>query len=135
MGTLSSQIIRKALAALGKELRAPVQLLIVGGGAGVLTGELPGLWTTSDVDALEFRPPGEVEEVLRAAAVVGRQAMLPANWLNIDAGLYRHDLPEKWESRCVEIGRFGKLHVRALSRLDLIATKFFAHRIIDREHL
>src|ERR1041385_9230536 len=135
MAILNRSIILQALGEVGRELRADVSILVVGGGAGVLTRQLPEVWTTSDVDAVEFRPPNEIEEVLRAAAVVTRKLSLPANWLNSEAGLYLHDLPEDWETRRVFIGDFGRLHVWALGRLDLIATKFYAHRPIDRLHL
>jgi hypothetical protein len=60
---------------------------------------------------------------------------LPANWLNSEAGLYAHDLPPRWRLRRVLVGEFGKLRVWALGRRDLIATKFYAHRPVDRLHL
>ena len=137
MATLGTRSIRAALEAVGGELRAAgeMELLIVGGAAGLLTGQFPEAWTTGDVDTLEFRPPAEVEEVLRAAAEVGRRLGLPANWLNTEAGLYGHDLPAGWQERRTLVGVFGRLRVWAIGRLDLIAMKFFAHRPIDRVHL
>jgi hypothetical protein len=135
MGILTKRSISAALKALGQELSANAEILVVGGGAGVLTGELTDSWTTSDVDAVEFKPPGEIEEVLRAAAQVARRLELPANWLNSEAGLYVHDLPRRWRLRRVIVGEFGKLRVWALGRRDLIATKFYAHRPVDRLHL
>jgi hypothetical protein len=69
------------------------------------------------------------------AAEVGRRTGLPANWLNRDAGLYAEALPPDWETRRVNVGRFGVLQVWAIGRLDLIAMKFYSHRPQDREHL
>lgn len=135
MGTLNRLLIERAFGELGQELRTEASILVVGGAAGVLTKQLPDIWTTSDVDAVEFRPPQEIEEVLRAAAVITRRLGLPANWLNSEAGLFLHDMPEHWEDRRVFIGDFARLRVWAISRLDLIATKFYAHRPIDRLHL
>ncbi len=136
-GYLDGDRIRAALRLLGRRLRVrqPVKLLVVGGAAGLLIGQLPPVVTTGDVDALNFRPPAEVEEVLRAAAEVGRELSLPANWLNTEVCLFASTLPDDWEGRRIEIGVFGHLRVWAISRLDLIAMKFVAHRPADREHL
>lgn len=112
-----------------------MEISIVGGAAGLLSHQLPPSYTTGDVDTLYFRPPTEVEEVLRAAAVVARKLSLPANWLNTDAGLFVETLPDGWEQRRVEIGCFGPLRVYVIGRFDLIAMKFIAHRPVDREHL
>src|SRR5205085_4507326 len=112
-----------------------VEILIVGGAAGVLTGELPAAWTTADVDVIHYRLPQDREDVLIAAADAGRELSLPANWLSEDAGLYAWTLPDGWETRRVRIDAFGRLHVHAASRLDLIAMKFTAHRERDLEHL
>ena len=60
---------------------------------------------------------------------------LPADWLNDWGGLYAWTLPDDWESRRVFIGAYGRLRVYAVSRLDLIAMKFIAHRPGDLEHL
>lgn len=136
-GLLGDKRIREALRSLGTALRVTgsVEITIVGGAAGLLSHQLPAAYTTGDVDTLHFRPPAEVEEVLRAAAEVARKLSLPANWLNTDVGLFADTLPDGWEQRRVEIGRFGSLQVYVIGRLDLIAMKFIAHRPVDREHL
>ena len=87
------------------------------------------------MEAVHFRPPNDVEEVLQAAQFVAEQQGLSKGWLSIDAGLYFNAIPDDWKSRRVDIGRFGRLHVYAIGRLDLIAMKFFAHRQADIEHL
>jgi len=137
MPFLDIKTIEQALRMVGQRLGAgrPVEILIVGGAAGVLTHQLPADWTTSDVDVMQFRPPQDIDEILDAAGEVGRQLSLPPLWMNSDVGLWRDSLPDGWESRRMSIGVFGRLSVFAISRLDLIAMKFMAHRLDDREHL
>jgi hypothetical protein len=105
--------IRKALEAVGKCLSAesPIELLVIGGAAGLLTGELAGTYTTEDVDLLQVLPTGERDRVLDAAAKIGGKMSLPANWLSEDAGLYREALPAGRKDRRVNVGRFGMLQV------------------------
>ena len=135
--SLGTDAIHQALAALGAVLGPgnAIELLIVGGAAGLLTHLLPGSVTTSDVDAVHFRPPNEIETVLQAAQIVADKQGISRAWLNTDAGLYFNVIPPDWESRRADISLFGRLHVYAIGRLDLICMKFFAHRGIDLEHL
>lgn len=135
-GTLDANTIRLALKHVGDHLGdgPPIEILIVGGAAALLTGELGGSITTGDVDLMQCRPPDD-EEVLRAAGKAGRELSLPPSWLNRDAGLFRHSLPDDWETRRVDVGTFGRLRVFAIGRMDLIAMKFMAHRPADRQHL
>lgn len=134
---LNAKTIQAALTAVGGRLpmRSSVQLLVVGGAAGLLSGELGGVYTTSDVDAMIVIPPGEWDRLQDAAVEAGNELGLPANWLNRDAGLFAESLPSDWESRRIDVGRFGPLQVWAIGRLDLIAMKFYSHRAQDREHL
>lgn len=134
---LNDNVIRIALAKLGQRLHLnrDVEVVLVGGAAGVLSGLLPPAWTTADVDVIRCRLPEDRDEVLRAAAEVGRELSLPPSWLSEDVGLFAWTLPDDWESRRVAIGRFGRLHVYAAGRLDLLAMKFVAHRERDMEHL
>jgi Nucleotidyltransferase of unknown function (DUF6036) len=57
------------------------------------------------------------------------------SWLSEDVGLYAWTLPQGWENRRRKIGVYGRLKVYAVSRFDLIAMKFIAHRERDLEHL
>ena len=137
-GGFNLELARSALDRLGAELGDgnPIEILIIGGAAGHLIGVLPPSMTTSDIDAIHFRPPGTVDEVLNAADQTAARLALPKGWLNHDdAGLYAHALPPGWEIRRIKVGDFGRLHVYALSRQDLIAMKFYAHREVDLEHL
>jgi len=137
MTGLDNKTILTALAALGEALKTSrsIEILIVGGAAGVLINALPAAWTTADVDAIHFQLPQDRDAVLDTAAAIARELSLPADWLNDWSGLYAWTLPIDWESRRVHIGTYGRLEVFAASRFDLIAMKFIAHRPGDLEHL
>ena len=137
MAVLDNGSIRNAFSRLGQRLRSErdVEILIVGGAAGVLTHELPPAWTTADVDAFYFELAKDREAVLSAAEEVGRELKLPSDWLNDWGGKSRWTLPDEWKSRRILIGAFGRLRVYAVSRIDLISMKFIGHREHDLEHL
>lgn len=137
MAGLGHNTITAALAAVGDRLKheREIEILLVGGAAGLLIDALPAAWTTADVDAIHFRLPQDRDAVLDAAAQVAQEMSLPADWLNDWGGLYAWTLPRGWERRRHHVGTFGKLRVFAASRADLIAMKFIAHRPQDLEHL
>jgi hypothetical protein len=134
---LNHDTIRAALAVVGERLRVgrEVEILIVGGAAGVLTGVLPSWWNTSDVDVIHFRLAQDRDAVLTAAEEAAQALSLPPSWVSEDVGLFAWTLPEGWEHRRVWVGTFDQLRVFAAGRLDLIAMKFIAHRERDLEHL
>src|ERR1051326_1839227 len=109
MSAMNLDGIRSALAKLGEKLRLDrdVEILLVGGAAGVLTQQLPPAWTTSDVDTIDCRPAHERDTVLDAAAEVGRELSLSPGWLNDWSGLYGWTLPDGWEARRVSVGVHG----------------------------
>jgi hypothetical protein len=137
MASLDDQTIRQALARLGQKLRIgrDVEILLVGGAAGVLIGALPAAWTTADVDVIHCHLPADRDAVLSAGADAGRELSLSGSWLSEDVGLYAWTLPDGWRERRILVGTFGSLKVYAASRLDLIAMKFIAHRERDLQHL
>ena len=137
MGVLDTKAVRSALAQTGARLRLSrdVEILIVGGAAGMLTGELPATWTTADVDVIRCHLPQDRDAVLDAAAQAGRILRMPPSWLSEDVALYAWALPKDWERRRIRVGQFGRLRVYAIGRQDLIAMKFLAHRARDLEHL
>lgn len=98
-------------------------------------GQLPGAHTTGDVDTIQFRAAKDRDVVLDTAAQVGRELSLPLYWMNDVSGLFAWTLPDGWEERRQKICEFGSLIVYTVSRLDLIAMKFMAHRPADFEHL
>lgn len=129
--------IRASLEAVGRCLGPGrvLEILIVGGAAGILTGQLSAATTTGDVDLLKCHLPQDRDELLDAAAAVGREMSLPASWMNEDVGLFAWTLPAGWEQRRVLVGQYGRLRVFAAGRLDLLAMKFLAHRPYDLEQL
>ncbi len=114
-----------------------VRLMVVGGVAGMLTKALPAQRTTTDCDVMELLPTDRWYAVQQAAAEVGRELGLKPTWLNRDSRAYQHYMPTGWQSRCVKVGLFGKLDVRAVGRVDLIAAKVMGatQRVQDREDL
>jgi hypothetical protein len=137
-GTINGEAALSALRRVGAELGAgpEIEILVIGGAAAHLLGLLPPAMTTSDVDAVHFRPTTAVDEVLQAAVDAAEKLRLPRGWFNHDdAGPYANALPGGWDKRRVEVGLFGRLRVFALGRRDLIAMKFYAHRQVDIEHL
>ena len=109
--------------------------MLVGGAAGVLTGELPAAWTTADVDVIDCEMPQYRDLILEAAGEIGRELSLPADWLNDWGGLFAWILPDNWKSRRIHVGKYGELQVYCVGRPDFIAMKFLAHRPHDLEHL
>lgn len=114
-----------------------VRLLVVGGVAGMLTKALPADRTTTDCDVMDLVPADRWDAVRQAAAEVGRELGLKPTWLNQDSRVYQHYMPAGWQSRCVKVGVFGKLDVRAAKRSDLVVAKVMgaAQRVQDREDL
>lgn len=134
---IGTRQILQAFTRLGDQLTIarPVEVLIVGGAAALLTGQLPELWTTSDVDLIHCRLPQDRHAVLETAGEVAKELSLPASWLSDFSGLFAWTLPQGWESRRVLIGTFNRLSVYAVGRHDLLVMKFAAHRSRDLEHL
>jgi hypothetical protein len=136
---LSHQEIHRAFAIMGDALLRldhDVEILVVGGAAGVLSGELPGSWTTGDVDVIHCQLPNDHEAVMDAAEYAAKvMNSLPSAWFSEDARLFSWQLRDGWESRRVLGGQFGRLKVFSVGRIDLIAMKFAAGRGRDREHL
>jgi len=102
-----------------------VELLLIGGAAGILTKQLDSTRVTSDCDVIRFTPRQAEPDVLQAARILAEESGLPEDWLNSKAKLL-DILPDGWHTRKVHIESLGKLHIYALSRRDFLATKFYA---------
>jgi hypothetical protein len=124
------------LASLGEHLPAsnPVEILLIGGAAGMLTGQFTAARTTTDCDVINTVPIESQQAILDAAAQTAAQLELPKAWLNFQA-MQLDILPDGWHTRKVHIATFGPLSIYALSRKDLLATKFYASHVRDREDI
>ncbi len=129
--------VERALARPGEvfEYHREVEILIVGGAAGLLTGVLSPSRTTTDCDVMAYSPPNAATAVELAAEAVAEEIGLAPHWLNSDVQIRGDSLPVGWERRRVWVGEFGRLRVWAVSRLDLIAMKVLAGRDQDVEDL
>jgi len=137
MNEMNTSTVERALSRLGEALvyHCDIEVLLVGGAAGMVTGLLSATRTTTDCDVMVYDPPGAMVAVERAAERVARDLLLAPGWLNSNVQL-RHDaLPDGWEHRKVAVGTYGRLHVWAASRPDLIAMKVLAGRAQDLEDL
>lgn len=132
---LTSQLL-EALRAVGERLDWPgdIEILLVGGLAGVVTGVLPATRITVDCDIAILEPAEAASAVRTAADEIGRTLKLGRNWLS-DQVSHLNVVPDGWRSRRQHVGHFGKLQIYAVGRLDLIAMKVLAHRDLDVEDL
>ena len=120
--------------ALGIDWAGDIEILLVGGVAAILTGQLSAERVTQDCDIMFFSPKEAQGPVLNAASEVAKIRSLPKNWLNCQAmGL--NVLPDGWLSRREHICKYGQLSIYAASRLDLLCMKFYANRPQDREDI
>lgn len=135
-GDLTAAGVLEALQKVGLLLDWPgrVEVLLVGGAAGMSTKLLGPSRTTKDCDIADFHPAEAAVAVERAAESVAEEMALPKDWLN-DKARQLNLLPDGWRVRRKHVASFGKLEVYAASRLDLLAMKVFAHRAPDRQDL
>lgn len=111
-----------------------IEILLVGGTAGMLIGQLPPHRITQDCDIMHCSPIESQRAVLLATEKVAFEKGLPKNWLNTQA-MSMNILPDGRHSRRVHIKQFEKLSVYAVSRRDLLAMKFYANRPQDRQDI
>jgi hypothetical protein len=112
-----------------------VEVLMVGGAAGMLTGLLPRDRVTVDCDVIKYVPQDAWVQIELLAEKIGRERGLPDNWFNSDISSREDLIPNGWRDRRVWIDQGEYLSVWSISRVDLIAMKFFAHRPQDLEDL
>lgn len=134
---MDTSTVERALRRLGEllEYHADVEILIVGGAAGMVTGVLAPIRMTTDCDVMVYAPPTAMAAVERTAGEVAKEMNLSPTWLNSDVQLRLDALPDGWRERQIPVGTFGRLRVFAASRPDLIAMKVLAGRDQDIEDL
>lgn len=114
---------------------APVEILIVGGAAGLVTGVLGPERATGDIDVMDYRPADAMAEVELLAERIGKEIGLPEGWFNSNVQIRADSLPDGWAQRRIFVERGLWLSVYAVSRKDLLAMKFLAHRPKDLEDI
>lgn len=134
---MNTQTLETALRRLGKKLdpAREVEILLVGGAAGMMTGVLSPNRVTTDCDVMAYLPDDEMAAVESAAEEVAGELELASDWLNSNVQIRRDALPDGWEARKQWVGRYGPMNVCAASRIDLISMKVLAGRDQDIEDL
>jgi hypothetical protein len=134
---MNTKVVEQALRRVGEvlEFDRPVELLLVGGAAAMVTGVLPSKRVTTDCDVMVCVPPEAMPSVERAAESVAAEMQLAPNWLNSDVQIRLDALPSGWQTRKIFVGMYESLTVYAASRPDLIAMKVLAGREQDIEDL
>jgi len=134
---MNTSTVEKALRLLGEvlEYHCDIEILLVGGAAGMLTGVLAHNRITMDCDVMVYLPPEAMSAVELAAGRVAAEMGLSPTWLNSDVQLRLDALPDDWSQRKIPVGMYGRLRVNAASRPDLIAMKVLAGRDQDIEDL
>ena len=112
----------------------PVEVLLIGGAAGMMTGLLSFGRMTHDCDLIRCEPEEAMQAIETAARIVAAEMGLPDDWFNAQSRQL-DILPDGWRNRQKLVGKFGLLHVYAVGRLDLLAMKFYANRVHDRQDL
>ncbi len=130
---LDADLLRRALHSLAAALPPSPQgdLILIGGAAGMLTGQLPSTRLTSDLDVIEITPPELLDLCCHLAPHISDPIGISESWFDATSTTLRHTLLDGWRDRTEDIGRFGCLHVKAVGRLDLIALKLLAGRERD----
>lgn len=134
---MNMQTLETALRGVGQKLDPgkEVEILLVGGAAGMVTGVLSPDRVTTDCDVMVCLPHDALAAVESAAEEVAREMELASDWLNSNVQIRRDALPDGWETPKQWVNRYGPLNVCAASRIDLIAMKVLAGRDSDIEDL
>ena len=142
--SLDSKSLDLALASLAIRLAenqaSPVEFVICGGSALILTGMIPR--TTKDVDVVAmirggvlYSPDPLPEDLQKASAEVAEDLGLANNWLNNgpskgDGGLFQMGLPAGFVNRLKSKTYSSLLTVHFIDRVDQIHFKLYA--AVDR---
>ncbi len=121
---------------LQENISQPVEIVVCGGSALILTGMVPR--TTKDVDVVALIKAGHLaspaplpDELLRAAHEVAEDLALDRNWLNNgpssgEGGLFQMGLPSGFAERLTSVTYGERLKVHFIAPLDQIHFKLYA---------
>lgn len=114
-----------------------VQLVLVGGAAGMLAGELRPGRVTTDCDVSKVEPATWWNVIQDVAVRIGSESGLSKSWLSLDCARYQNLMPPGWERRCRRAATFGRLEIHTISHRDFAASKAVGvdKRPQDREDL
>lgn len=113
-------------------------MILIGGGAGMLSGLLAGDRQTVDIDVMDVTPPEIFDLCCYHAPSIAEECGISPRWFDATPHTIRHTMLDGWRERTVPVGQFGPLAVRAIARIDLISLKAIASRnrdLIDLESL
>jgi hypothetical protein len=122
MPHLSPAPIRQFLRELGSAIAHPATITMGGAASLVLRGLLSR--ATEDVQVVD-EVPAEIRD--ERQFLQGLSACYGLQTTHFQS----HYLPRGWESRTTEFGTFGKIHVRLVDVVDIIAGKVFSSRPKD----
>ncbi|MFH1874863.1 MAG: DUF6036 family nucleotidyltransferase [Pseudomonadota bacterium] len=129
---MEKQIMIKALQALDKRLKEPVQIL-VGGGAAMLLAHGVSL-TTMDIDGLLINTqvtPAELDALVKKVA---QDLGINPQWFNTYFSTFTYTIPGDYKDRLKKIFSGKKLSVLAFGLEDLLIMKCFSGREKDIGH-
>lgn len=129
--------VEEALRLLGEALTldTDVEILLVGGAAGMVTGVFRSDRTTNDCDVMVCSPDDMLCILEDTASRLAPELGLTSGWFNSRVQLRLDTLPGGWRERRIHVGLYGRLFVYAASRPDLLAMKVFSGRTQDIEDL
>jgi hypothetical protein len=122
MPHLSPVKIRQYLREIGSAIAHPATIIMGGASSLVLRGLLSR--ATEDVDVVDEVPAEIRDEREILQELSARYGLRMTHFQS-------HYLPRDWESRTIDFGAFGKLHVRLVDALDIIAGKVYSARPKD----
>jgi hypothetical protein len=122
MPHLSPITVRQFLRELGGAIASPATITMGGAASLVLRGLLSR--ATEDVDIVDEVPVEIRDERQVLQDLSARYGLRLTHFQS-------HYLPQGWESRTIDFGTFGKIQVRLVDALDIIAGKVFSARPKD----
>lgn len=134
---LNSSQLRRALSALAALLpqSTPAEMILIGGGAGMLSGLLPDGRQTVDVDVMDVTPAEIFDLCCYHAPRIAEECGISPSWFDATPHTIRHTMLDGWRERTVLVSEFGPLRVLAIARIDLISLKLIAGRERDLNDL